>query len=61
MNFYYLSSNKMAVGILTNNQNIIVDSPPITRKFIGQPLSNLVRWLEKQGGLTKYLIQSNIE
>lgn len=29
----------------------IVQSAPIARKFIGQPAANLIRWLEKQGGL----------
>lgn len=30
--------------------DIIVRGPPIIRKFKGQPINNLRRWMQKQGG-----------
>lgn len=35
------------VGVL---DNIIVDAAPILRKFVGQSLGNLRRWISKLGG-----------
>lgn len=45
----YLSSLKITIAIRIES-GIIVESPPITRKFLGQPVANLARWLGDQGG-----------
>ena len=29
---------------------VVVDAPPIARKFIGRPLSLLIKWMTSQGG-----------
>ena len=47
---YWLSCNKFTVGVTVNDQNIIIEAAPITRTFIGQPLSNLINWMEKLKG-----------
>lgn len=47
---YYISSTKMTVCVTVDN-NIITESAPIVRKFIGQPLSNLTKWLKKFGSI----------
>ena len=47
---YWLSTNKMTVMVETDDKEIIKDSPPIVRKFIGQPINNLINWLKKQDG-----------
>lgn len=47
---YWLSSNKMTIGVDVNLIDIIVFAPPIAKVFIGQPLDNLRRWMRKQGG-----------
>jgi hypothetical protein len=50
MKRYWLSTVKMTVGVTTDASGIVVEAAPIVRKFIGQPLDNLVRWLSKQQG-----------
>lgn len=30
---------------------LITKAAPVVRKFIGQPVGNLVRWMRRQGGL----------
>lgn len=47
---YYLSSKAMTVGIVTKD-GLIVEAPPIAKKFIGQSLNNLIDWMAKQGDL----------
>ena len=48
-----MSSKAMTIEVRVerryNNQKIITDAPPIAAKFIGQPLGNLVSWMQKQG------------
>lgn len=46
---YWLSTERMTVGVETEN-GIVTVSPPITRKFIGQPIDSLIRWMKKQSG-----------
>lgn len=46
--WYWLSSNKMTVGVMAK-EGIIVISAPIVYKFRGQPLFNLVEWMRQQG------------
>lgn len=41
----------MAVGVLTTEDLVITETAPIVHKFIGQYLGDLLRWMEKQGGL----------
>jgi hypothetical protein len=40
----------MTVCVDVDANGIIVAAPPIVRKFIGQPATNLDRWLRKQPG-----------
>lgn len=47
---YVLSSEAMTVGVTTKDGKII-ETPPIAKKFIGQPLNNILDWMTKQGGL----------
>ena len=44
---YYLSSEKMTVCV-TVEDGVIVKTPPIVRKFKGQPIDNLINWMRKQ-------------
>ncbi len=48
---YWLSTYHMTVYVETDVNNRITRTAPITRKFIGQPITNLTYWLSKQGGL----------
>jgi len=49
--FYWISSNRITILVEFNPDGTIRDAPPIARKFIGQPLENLIKWMAKQGGL----------
>lgn len=49
--WYWLSTPRMTVAVRLNDSNVIVEAPPIVRKFIGQPSTNLGRWMRKQGHL----------
>lgn len=47
---WWLSTEKMTVCVDVDARGIVVAAPPIARKFIGQPSTNLGRWLRKQPG-----------
>ena len=47
---FWLSSNKMTVCVTTNTTFTITDGPNIIKKFIGQQLPDLVKWMKEQGG-----------
>ena len=49
MKHVWLSSKKMTV-LVDVQDGLITEAAPVTRKFIGQPLQNLIRWMRKQGG-----------
>ena len=44
MRQYWLSCSKFTVQVNTDESGKIVWAAPITRKFVGQPLANLLRW-----------------
>jgi hypothetical protein len=44
---YYVSSRTATGQVDTDDKRIITHAPPIWRVFVGQPISNLLRWLEK--------------
>lgn len=54
--WHWVSSEKMTFACLVENDTIIYGAP-IIRKFIGQPFNNLLRWMDKQGGL-KYEVMN---
>jgi len=40
----------MTVGVDTDKKGIIIKGAPITRKFKGQHIKDLVKWMKKQRG-----------
>jgi hypothetical protein len=44
-----LSNKNMTIKVETDAANNIRRAAPIAKRFIGQPLINLIHWLEKQG------------
>ena len=52
---WWLSTDAMTISITTKKTQhgltVVTDGPPIVRRFINQPATNLERWLRKQGGL----------
>lgn len=48
---WWLSTERMTGHVRVRNGRVCADQcTPIWRKFVGQPLTNLVRWLRKQPG-----------
>ena len=45
---YWISSTFATAVVEIDERAVIVKSAPIWRKFVGQPLANLVRWLRKK-------------
>lgn len=60
MQVYWLSSYRITACAWVDSKGIIVcgQTAPIFIKFVGQPLSNLVRWMENQGGFQYVLLSS---
>lgn len=51
MDDFWVSSNGMTVCVTVSRKSgLIQEAPPIVRKFVGQPLVNLSRWMQRQGG-----------
>ncbi|KKN70610.1 hypothetical protein LCGC14_0428830 [marine sediment metagenome] len=44
-----LSNNRMTVKVTIGKDHRIIDAAPIVRRFRGQPLINLSRWMERMG------------
>lgn len=54
---WYLSSQHMTLGVVTAHpSDRVLEAPPIARRFVGEPLENLVRWMGKQPGFRCQLI-----
>jgi len=47
----------MTVLVITDEACVITDAAPIVRRFIGQPIDNLVNWMKRQGGFLFYKYQ----
>ena len=50
---------QMTVMVKTREDPRIVEAAPIVRKFVGQPLDDLVRWMDRKGGVDVMLLQSD--
>ena len=46
---YWVSSKIMTIQVNVDQNNVIVFIAPVARRFIGQPIMNLVGWLRKSG------------
>ncbi len=49
--YYWVSSSRITILVKVGIDNLILDTPPIARKFIGQRFENLIKWMARQGGL----------
>ena len=47
---HWLSSPKMTVLVMTRC-GVVTDASPVVRKFVGQPLGNLLAWMKQHGKL----------
>jgi len=55
-----LSIPQMTVMVKTGEDRRIVEAAPIVRNFVGQPLDNLVRWMDRKGGVDVMLLRSDV-
>lgn len=53
MAVWWLSTERMTGQVEIDAAGRIVGGAPIFRRFRGQPMIKLIKWLEKQGGLQK--------
>lgn len=47
---YWLSCKKFTVQVEVDDNGIITEGAPIVKKFVGQPIVNLTRWMNDLGG-----------
>lgn len=50
MQTYQIDCEKFCGNIKTNDEGIILDTMPICRKFKGQCVQNLIKWVESHFG-----------
>jgi len=50
--WWYLSAGGITVAVRVLENGRVVQGPPIVRKFMGQPVDNLLRWMQKHGDVT---------
>ena len=44
---YQISNHNITAKVVVNDKKVIIDAAPVLKKFLFQPLSNLLRWLGK--------------
>jgi hypothetical protein len=49
LHWHWLSCARMTVEVGVDDQEVIRVGPPIVKRFIGQRLINLVRWMKSLG------------
>lgn len=54
---WWLSNEQMTIKIKTDAVGDIRVAAPIVRRFIGQPLNNLVQWMKNMGKTTITLLK----
>jgi hypothetical protein len=55
MKRFRLDCQKFNNEVITDDNGVIIETAPIFQKFIGQPISNLTKWIEKKFG--KYTLK----
>ena len=50
MKEYQIDCQKFCNSVKVDDNDIILETAPIFKKFIGQPLSNLTFWVQKKFG-----------
>lgn len=45
----WVSCPKFTVGVTVDASSMITGGPPFVRRFVGQPLGNLLRWARRFG------------
>ena len=48
--FWWFSSNKMTIYVVTDTDNRVTDTAAIAKSFIGQPVKALADWMRRHGG-----------
>ena len=48
--FWWFSSVKMTIYVVTDTSNNVTDTAAIAKAFIGQPVKNLADWMRGHGG-----------
>jgi len=51
MTRHWISCDRFTVAVTTDERGRVVEAAPVVRRFLGQPLYNLLRWADSLGGL----------
>jgi hypothetical protein len=57
----WLSSRALTAVVRVEDGRVVESWSPITRRFVGQPYGNLLRWMNRQGGLINKPINIDTE
>lgn len=57
----WCSSRALTAVVRVENDRIVESWSPITKRFTGQPFVNLLRWMNRQGGLVVQTINIDTE
>ena len=55
MTRHWISCHLFTVSVATDSDNRIVEAAPIVRRFLGQPLANLLHWARTRGGFLHHV------
>jgi hypothetical protein len=50
---HWVSSNSFTVEVKTDERGVIVWAAPLVKRFLGQPIGNLLNWAKPFGGLRR--------
>jgi len=56
LRIFWLSTITLTVFAIVDHNDIVVESSPVIRVFVGQNFDRLRAWLSKQGGLRVCLL-----
>jgi len=48
MKKWWVSCDRFTVQVVTNSSDVIVFAAPIVKKFMNQPMSNLIGWMTRK-------------
>lgn len=60
MPLHWLSTTRMTVGVETDAEGIIIDAPPIVRRFMGQYFDRLRAWMSRQPAFCEEAVPENM-
>jgi hypothetical protein len=54
---YYISNSKITCAVDVDDNDNVIATPPILKKFIGQPFENVKIWMRGQGPIVVNILE----